>query len=253
MLPAVWWGASLESSRNFRQKEKTDMNNPQQNKLNMYQAVSLVLESHKPTWTPLTGFASAVGDLDTNIDTITSLAQVQSARSGAAAEKGAVLESLLDSATQIAGATRAGAVISKDYELATKANFSRSELGRGRSAEVVSRCRNVWTAANDNLDVLGAFGVTASRLTSFKKRIDDFETAQPKPRQDRANSSAATTTLPELFKHTDEILNDCLDGLIVQFKDSDADFFNAYQTARKIVSAPGTRKKTVVTPAPQPA
>ena len=227
------------------------MNNSQQNKLNMYQAVDLVLDSHKDTWTSLTGFGTAVGDLEANISTITSLAQVQSARSGAAAEKGAVLESLLDSAIQVAGATRAGAVVNKDHELATRANFSRSELGRGRSAEVVSRCRNVWTAANDNLDVLGAFGVTASKLTTFKKRIDDFETAQPRPRQDRANSSAATQTLPELFRQTDEILNDCLDGLIVQFKASDADFFNTYQTARKIVS-PGTRKTNSVTPTPTP-
>ena len=154
-------------------------------------------------------------------------------------------------ATQIAGATRAGAVISKDYELATKANFSRSDLARGRSAEVVSRCRNVWSAANDNLDVLGAFGVTATKLTTLKKRIDDFETSQPKPRQDRANSSAATQTLPELFRQTDELLSGCLDGLILQFEANDADFVNAYQTARKVVTT-GTRKKNGVTPAPTP-
>lgn len=55
-----------------------------------------------------------------------------------------------------------------------------------------------------------------------------------------------------LIKQTDEILNDCLDGLIVQFQASDADFVNAYQTARKIVSAPDTRKKNGVAPAPSP-
>jgi len=230
------------------------MNNPQQNKLNMYQAVGAVLESHKATWTSLTGFANAVSEVETNVSTIASLAQAQAAKSGAAAEKNAVLESLLDSARQVAGATRAGAVVNQDHELATKADFSRSDLGRGRSSEVVARCRNVWSAANDNLDVLGAFGVTTSRLTTLKKKIDDFETSQPRPRQDRANTSAATQTLPELFRQTDELLNDCLDGLIVQFKTSDADFFNAYHTARRIVSAPASRKPTgSITPAPTPA
>ena len=226
------------------------MNNSQLNKSNMYQAVDLVLDSHKDIWESLPGFVTAAGDLQANISTIASLAQVQSARSGAAAEKGAALESLLDSAIQVAGATRASAVVNKDHELATRANFSRSELGRGRSAEVVSRCRNVWTAANDNLDVLGAFGVTATKLTAFKKRIDEFETAQPRPRQDLANTSAATQTLPELYRQTDELLNDCIDGLVVQFKASDPDFFNAYQSARKIVSA-GTRK-AIVSPTPTP-
>jgi hypothetical protein len=57
--------------------------------------------------------------------------------------------------------------------------------------------------------------------------------------------------VPELFKQTDEILNDCLDGLIVQFKASDADFFNAYQTAHRVVST-GTRKTNSVTPTPVP-
>lgn len=194
-----------------------------------------------------------MGEVETNVSTIASLAQAQAAKSGAAAEKNAVLESLLDSARQVAGATRAGAVVDTDHELATKADFSRSDLGRGRASEVVARYRNLWSAANDNLNVLGAFGVTASKLTTLKKKIDDFETSQPRPRQDRANTSAATQTLPEFSRQTDELLNDCLDGLIVQFKASDADFYNAYQTARRIVSAPGSCKANGgLTPAPAP-
>jgi hypothetical protein len=227
------------------------MNNPQQNKFNMYQAVSAVLESHKPIWTALTGFSAAVDDLETNLSTIASLAQVQAARSGAAAEKNAALESLLDAAQQIAGATRAGAVVNKDAELAAKADYSRSDLARGRAGEVVARCRNLWSAANDNVDVLGAFGVTTGKLTTLKKKIDDFESSQPRPRQDRANTRAATRTLPDLFEATDEILNDCLDGLVVQFKSGDAEFYNTYTTARRIVDGPGVRKVTAV-PAPNP-
>jgi hypothetical protein len=178
------------------------MNNPQQNKFNMYQAVQAVLASHESAWSSLTGFSNAVDELDTNISTIASLAQAQSARSGAAAEKNAALESLLDAAQQIAGATRAGAVVNKDAELATKVAYSRTDLGRGRAGEVVARCRNVWSAANDNVGVLGAFGVTAGKLTTLKKKIDDFEATHPKPRQDRANTRAATRTLPDLFAAT---------------------------------------------------
>lgn len=229
------------------------MNNPQQNKFNMYQAVKVVLESHQPIWASLPGFSTSVDELDTNITTIASLAQAQSARSGAAAEKNAALESLLDAAHQVAGATRAGAVVSKDAELAAKVDYSRTDLGRGRAGEVVARCRNVWSAANDNVDVLGAFGVTAGKLTTLKKKIDEYETTHPKPRQDRANTRAATRTLPDLFAATDEILNDCLDGLIVQFKESDADFYNEYFSARRIVNAPGVRKASGTTPSPTPS
>jgi len=195
-----------------------------------------------------------VDDLETNIGTIASLAQAQSARSGAAGEKNAAFESLLDAAHQVAGATRAGAVVNKDAELAARVDDSRTDLGRGRAGEVVARCRNVWSAANDNVDVLGAFGVTAGKLTTLKKKIDDYETTQPRPRQDRANTRAATRTLPDLFDAADEILNDCLDGLMAQFKNGDAEFYNESFAARRIVNAPGVRRAngTTSTPAPAP-
>lgn len=119
------------------------------------------------------------------------------------------------------------------------------------------RCRNAWTAVNDNLDVLGAFGVTAGKLTTFKKKLDEFEVSQPRPRQDRANVRAATRSLPDLFAATDELLNDCLDGMMAQFRDSEAEFYNEYFAARRIVNAPGVRKAAekplTPTPAPVPA
>ena len=53
-----------------------------------------------------------------------------------------------------------------------------------------------------------------------------------------------------LFKQVDELLNERLDALVVQFKDSQPAFFNAYTTAREVVNAPGGRasKDAVVTP-----
>lgn len=50
------------------------------------------------------------------------------------------------------------------------------------------------------------------------------------------------------------ILSQRLDKLVVQFKTSAPEFFNAYQTARAIVDLPATRKTDVPpAPAPQPA
>jgi hypothetical protein len=54
------------------------------------------------------------------------------------------------------------------------------------------------------------------------------------------------------FKTADTILNKRLDKLVVRFKTSAPDFYNAYQTARSIVDIVGSRKPAP-TPAPQPA
>lgn len=229
------------------------MNNVQQNKLNMYVAVRAALHKHQTIWTALTGFAEAVDDIDTQLAVITSLAQAQASPNGGTALKNAALNSLIGAAYQIAAATRAYAVVSKDAGLAAELDYSPSDLGKGRPQEVVARCRNVWSTATDNQEASAAFGVTAAKLTNLKKRIDEFEAAHPKPRAGRASTRAATQALPDAFASVDEILNDCLDGLMAQFRDSEAEFFNEYFAARRIVNMPGIRsRKTTPSPAPAP-
>jgi hypothetical protein len=44
-----------------------------------------------------------------------------------------------------------------------------------------------------------------------------------------------------LFKQVDELLTERLDALAVQFKDSQPAFFNAYNSARRIVESAGSR------------
>lgn len=229
------------------------MNNTQQNKLNMYLAVQAVIQKRESKWSSLTGFAQAVDEVDTGITSITSLAQVQASPNGGSALKNAAFISLVDSAYQVAAATRASAVVNKDAELASRLDYSQSDLGKGRPQEVVARCRNVWSTATDNLEASTAFGVTQAKLTNLKKKIDEFESAHPKTREGRTATRAATKALPDSFAQVDEILNGCLDGLMAQFKESEPEFYNEYFAARRIVDAPGTRSnKNNVTPAPAP-
>ena len=61
-----------------------------------------------------------------------------------------------------------------------------------------------------------------------------------KPRQGQAESSSATRELTKRFRAADELLNERLDALAVQFKDSQPAFFHAYQSARVIVDHPGS-------------
>lgn len=59
--------------------------------------------------------------------------------------------------------------------------------------------------------------------------------------QGRATTSSATKELSKLFKQVDELLNDRLDALAVQFKESQPAFWHAYNTARVIVDSTGGR------------
>lgn len=229
------------------------MNNSQQNKYNMYVATRAALHKHQTVWTALTGFAEAVDDIDTQLGVITSLAQVQASPNGGAALKNAALDSLIGAAYQIAAATRAYAVVNKEAGLAAELDYSASDLSKGRPQEVVARCRNVWATATDNQTVSAAFGVTPAKLTNLKKKIDEFEMAHPKPREGRTLTRAATRALPDAFANVDEILNDCLDGLMAQFQESQVEFYNEYFVARRIVNTPaGSSRKPTPSPTPVP-
>lgn len=83
--------------------------------------------------------------------------------------------------------------------------------------------------------------MTAAKLTALKKKIEAFQAVQPKPRQGRVTSSAATSQLPQLFTEADSVLNERLDALVVQFKATQPVFFNEYAAARVIVDNPGGR------------
>jgi hypothetical protein len=96
---------------------------------------------------------------------------------------------------------------------------------------------NMYLAVQAVLD----YGITPAKLTALKKKTDAFQSVQVKPRQGRATSSAATKALPELFALADAVLNDRLDGLMIQFKDSQPTLFHEYTSARIIVDLPGGR------------
>jgi len=225
----------------------------QSNKLRRYQTLAGVFEQHEATWSPLPAFARGVADLGEIIPLITDAVQTQTRAFGSAREKEAALVSLADAAHEVAGAVFSCAAENADHELMGRVGFSRSDIVKGRESVVVARCRDIHAAAMVEVDALADYGVTAAKLTAFEKKIDGFEAMQTKPRQNISNRSAATKRLPALLRQADEILRGRLDPLVVQFKVSAPEFYDAYQTACTIVDNPGGREEEeAVTPQPVP-
>jgi hypothetical protein len=79
-------------------------------------------------------------------------------------------------------------------------------------------------------------------LKAAKTAIAGFDELQPKPRQSRAMSTAATRELETLFATLDGVLNNQIDPLAEKFRESDATYYIEYRTARAIVSNAATRE-----------
>lgn len=214
------------------------MDSRQTLKLNAHRTLSATLESFKSTWTPLGAFKRSVTAFNACLDTIDELARIQADKSGAGAEKALCLVALVTDAHTIGSAVSALAADTDDAALAAKVNFSRSDLSRGREAQIITRCENILAAATESLDALDdEYGVTQSKLTALQSKIDSFRTAQPKPRRTRASTSAATEQLRGCFAQADQILREKLDKLVVQFETDAPQFFAEYTSARRVGEA----------------
>lgn len=217
------------------------MTSKQLNRLSMFLSVQGVFESHESKVNTLPALKAAKEELDQQIASIQTLAQVQSQKSGGAADKAQTLQELIDTAFEVAAAVRAYAVAEQDSELAAKLDYSRTDVSHGRDHEVIARCQIIHAIATEHVASLADCGITPAKLTALNKKIEAFRLAQTKPRQGRTTSSAATRALPELFRLADEVLSKRLDGLMVQFRASDVAFFNEYEAARTVLDMRGGR------------
>lgn len=206
--------------------------------------------NNKDVWRTHVAFSNAVerlGDLTEEIDVC---AKAQAAKDGATDEKSATLNALAEVAFEVAAGTRAFARSTGDQYLAGQMDFSASEITRGSDRAVISRCEAILETAGEVVDSLAEFQITSTKLKALEKRIAEFRAVQPKPRQNRSASSAATAQLPKLFVRAAELLKDELDGLAVQFKSANPAFYAEYRSARHVVAgslARGGAANNVVT------
>jgi hypothetical protein len=228
------------------------MDSIQTSKLRMAKTTLGTLQNFKTAWQALPAFAEGVEELEESLTQIEALVQAQTSRtSSASAEKAQAFQALVDAAYEVAGAVHACAVASSNKELADRVDFSRSAVGDGSDSKVVARCQHILQAGMQHVESLGDYGVTSARLNILKKRIEAFQAVQTKPRQTTATVRAATKQLQTFFAQIDTLLKRRLDRLVIQFRESEPAFFNAYATARRTVAS-GARssKEPKVLPAP---
>lgn len=211
----------------------------------MLTTLQSVFESHRTdspkTWTGIPALVTAVGDIDTIVSSIATHLEATAAPSGAAANKASCLDAVVPVAVEIASAVHAYAVDNNDGELAGQTDFSDTDIRKRREPQIVAVCAKILSLATEHVDDLADYNVTQAKLTAFSKKVDAYEKACPRPRQNVATKSASTKALPRLFQQARRIIDTRIDKLMVQFKTSSPDFFSEYQTARKMVNQPGTQ------------
>lgn len=221
------------------------MNNKQENKLSMYNAVKRVLTLFESRWGAMAGFSRAVTSFYGRIDAIERTGANQEKKiTGIATDKQDLKESLVEIALRVAGAVHAYAFETENDELGESVDYQRTDLTHMRDELLDQRCSNIHAAATEHISSLADFGITPTVLDSLRDAINAFHEKSPQPRTAISTRSTYTESLVENFDRTDLILTEQLDRLMLQFKRSDS------------TSAPSPApagSPTGATPSPAPA
>ena len=199
--------------------------------------------------TAVPGLKQASDALGVILSSLEVQAQHQKALSGASLEKAAALQGLGDLAHEIANAVRACAVATGNQDLAGQVAFSRADWARGAEKVIIGRAQNLHVTASSVVASLAEYGVTPTKLADLQSRTDAFREVHPAPRQNVAASSAATKEIKALLQEATVLLKERIDRLMVQFKTTAPEFYNAFHTARVVVG-PSTRPAPTATESP---
>ncbi len=159
---------------------------------------------------------------------------------------------MCNAALVIAGAVRAFAVANSDLELAGKVDYSRSVLLGGRDRASAEKCQLIHRLATEQVADLAEHGVTVAKLKALQAKIDGYVTCLQRPRQIIAGSKTATAQFEAEIAVADQLLADGLDRLVLQFKDSDPEFYGNYANARAVVNNASGRDSGTDAATPQP-
>jgi hypothetical protein len=215
------------------------MTKGQEDKLNMYEAVDSVLQTHNAVWSGNVPFSAAVAQLENNIDEVEDTRDLQEVdNTGIREDKDNRRKKLEDDTYTIGSVIAFYASTVNNRELLKKVNFSRTELHNSRDNELPGMGNQVQQAAVANTLALAPFGITPVMITTHQSSIDDFVEYISKPRAALAETSAATEELPGIFAATDTLLEERLDKGMELYRVSNEDFYTQYFNARIIVNSP---------------
>jgi hypothetical protein len=228
------------------------MNNKQENKLSMYNAVREIVTTNTSLWEKIPAFTAAFTEYGTLLDNIAATLRTQNSDlTGASADKVSGKEALANATLAVAGAIHAYASQSNKAELKQRVALTRSDLLLVRDMEMLEKCRTIASHAEANKASIADYGATEAVIKDLQDKITAFATLAVRPRVVIAERKDATADLQNLIRLTDTLLSDRLDKIMEQFKVTQPGFYNLYQTNRILVDS-GVRRQPSPAPAPTP-
>ncbi|MFA6597365.1 MAG: hypothetical protein WCS69_06560 [Ignavibacteriaceae bacterium] len=218
------------------------MNQHEENKFNMYNAVEAVFKSNASVVAELPALGEVHTDLQGLVVEIEAKnGELLKATDGKTSVKSKAINELISAILPVANAVTAYATRNKLLELKALADVTETRLKRLSHAELPIRAKNIKVGAQGVLEALAKYGMTQAKLDLVDEKLAAMKTAAANKDVGFTDRSAVREALYGLFDKADDLLNDEADRIVGVLKESKPDFYNQYFAARVIKDLGGSR------------
>ena len=223
------------------------MNQKQTQKVNMIDTSLAVLNvtANKALWSANTTFSTAVDNVLINMGMLNNADGTRLVSPVPFTEtKGQAKVDLIESTLLHAAAGRGYAASVNDTTLKGICIITETSLVYSKDTDLGSRCMNIYTAVQPFISSMADWNVNAATLLAFNGNIHTFTNLVGTPLAQMNAQNAAVAVIDAQIELIEGILTDTLDTLMLQYKTSNPDFYNAYMNARTIHST-GVHHSTI--------
>ncbi len=212
------------------------MNNKQSNHFNMFLQVQRFLDQSSATWSNVRVIGRYKNELDACLLKIREQhQQVGTDSRGISADKNELKDNIATRAAVVAGALYAYAAGEGNNTLLAAMDRSPSKLYKAKDIDFPNQVVSITAEASTRLAELADYGVLEEQLTDIESSLDDFRELVGMPRSVRSQVGSVKTSLGALIDEVNGMLKEQLDKVMMQFRLTDATFYEGYQRARVIV------------------
>lgn len=211
------------------------MTNTQEDTLSMILTFEDFDSEHKEIGDSLPHFRGYATNLTALRVEIQSAAEIQKqTKRGLTISKEELRTALIGQIMKVQRGLNSYATFIKNTELISQAETNESSLKKVADTGLRDYAQNFYTLANEYLDELASYRITAETQAALQKAINDFTAAIPKPRSGQNKRSEATKKLKTLLKEAQQTLEQ-IDIEVEMLKEENPEYYSLYKKARKII------------------
>ncbi len=209
------------------------MEKGQVNSQKMYQQIITLFGTFNSAWSSNPAISAVISTLSSLFGLLNLAGTTQkNATKGITQTRKQARNALIQMALAHSAAGISYAASIDDTTLKGNSKLTESALNRANDIDLVDVCHSLYNLLNPLAANLNYHGANSATLLAFKNAADNYQPTSQLPINARSAKKSATLNVKSQITAIETLLKDRLDTLMVQFKNTNTDFYEQYMGLR---------------------